>query len=106
MSQIIVKRVKFQEDVEEVVMEQQVFVKDTFVNPLNTIVVSRALAKVMEDNMASMTHQVKEQNVEIARIKAKLEQYKKLTTTLVINTISFNNFIGYAQAVEDEIHAA
>lgn len=54
--------------------------------------------------MASMTLQVKEKNIEITSLKAKLEQSKKRITNHIINTTSFYNFIGYAQETKDELN--
>lgn len=71
---------------------------------MTTIATSRELTEENEDNIAFLTHQVKEHNIEIVKLKEKLEQSKKMITTPMINTISFNNFIGYAQATKDEIH--
>ena len=71
---------------------------------MTTAITSRELVEETEYSIASLTHQVKEQNIEIVILKENLEQSKKNITTTMINTISFNNFIIYAQAVEDDIH--
>lgn len=102
----IVKRVQIEENIEEQGLEQQLLVEDSSTDLLATTTTNRALAKSTEHIMASITHQVKEWSIEIARLKGKLEHSKKLTNILVLHIVSFNNFIGYAQEVEKVLHAA
>ena len=71
---------------------------------MSTAATRRALVEAIEDNIASMTYHVKENNIESARIKVELKQSKKMITTPMIDTISFNNFNGYAQVEEYELH--
>lgn len=63
---------------------------------MNMASTRRALENATKNNMASIIQQVKEQTMEIENIKVELELSKKLTITLVIETLSFNSFIGYA----------
>lgn len=71
---------------------------------MNMASASRSLDEATDDNMASLIQQVKEQNIEIARLKAKLRQSKQRITISVINSVSFDNFIGYTQTMENELH--
>lgn len=62
---------------------------------MTTDEIGRALGKATKGNIASMTRQLNEQNNEITRLKMKLEKFNKKIIAPVINTTSFDNFIGY-----------
>ena len=101
MSCKIIKRVEIEEGLEEQVTEYQVFIEDTATNLMNMASASRDPTKATEDNVASMIRQVQEKNIEIAKLRVELELSKNV---VVIDTSSFNNFLGYARTIEEELH--
>lgn len=105
VSRKIIKIIKVKEDLEEEVTEQHVLVENTYANPMVTTTTCQALAEATKYNIVAMSHQLQAKDVEIARLQLELEQSRKKITALVINTISFDNFLGCAQITLDEIHS-
>lgn len=85
-------------------MEQCVLIEDTSIDHMITATASQALAKEIEDNMDSMTHQIKEKDNEIVSLKMELQQSRRNITTHMINTVPFDNFLRYAWVVENDLN--
>lgn len=63
-------------------MEQQMLTKYTSIVLMITTNANDALPEANEYNMASMTCQIKEQDMEIASLKMELEKSKKISLVL------------------------
>jgi hypothetical protein len=75
------------------VVERQVFVDDTFLDPMITTTTCQELDEATKDSMASMTYRIEEQDMEIVRLKMELENSKKKIISCVINIVLFENFL-------------
>lgn len=104
VSRRIVKRMNAKDDLEEEVMEHHVLIENTSIDPMSTAATKRELDKATKENIASMSHKIQVKDMEIERIKLELEKSKKKVTTLIINTISFDNFLECSWVLVDKLH--
>lgn len=51
-----------------------------------------------------MSHTIQTQHMEIETLNMELEKSRKQTTTPIINTLPFDNFLMHAQEAEEELH--
>lgn len=77
-------------------MNQQVLIENTSTNPISTTTTNQALDEVTKDNGATMSHNIKTQDMDIVRINVELDKYRKKITSSIINTLLLEKLLARA----------